>query len=129
MHIFVPVSGLTFAQARRYSEFFGKQIHELVPSITTTSITKSQRGNKVLIDPSQNDYADTLASVYSVRPYHLPTVSTPLDWKEVKSSLDPSIFNIDTIAKRLQQKSDLFEKVHDAAITQKNVKMLSKIEL
>ena len=40
-------------------------------------------------DPSQNDEADTIASAYSVRPFHIPTVSTPMEWKEVKPGLDP----------------------------------------
>jgi len=84
------------------------------------------RKNKVFIDPSQNDYADTLAAAYSVRPNRIPTVSTPLDWKEVKSGLDPKAFTIDTIGRRLAKKGDLFKAVLDKKIAVANSKMLNK---
>jgi bifunctional non-homologous end joining protein LigD len=69
MHIYLPVTGITFEQARHYSQQLGEQIRSLVPDIATTEITTSQRQDKVFVDPSQNDYADTLAAPYSARPY------------------------------------------------------------
>ncbi len=120
MHIYIPVTDITYGQARHYSELLGKAIHEVVPGITTTEISKDLRGNKVLIDPSQNDYADTLASPYSARPNHIPTVSTPLDWKEVSKTLDPSDFTIHSIGKRLSSKGDLFNGVLNETIRRKN---------
>ena len=127
IHIYLPVSGIDNAGARRYSELLGKEIHQLVPKISTIQISKDLRGNKVLIDPSQNDYADTLASAYSVRPYHIPTVSTPLEWKEVKKGLDPSKFTIQTIHGRIKKKGDLFIEVLDAKNRQHNYKILSRL--
>jgi hypothetical protein len=38
-----------------------------------------------MIRPSENDYADTLAFVYSIRRYYLPTVSMQLDLEELNS--------------------------------------------
>jgi bifunctional non-homologous end joining protein LigD len=108
LHIYIPVNGIDNSFCRRYSELLGEEIHSLVPKISTIQISKDLRGNKVLIDPSQNDYADTLASAYSVRPYHIPTVSTPLDWKEIKTGLKPSDFTIETIHKRIDKKGDIF---------------------
>jgi bifunctional non-homologous end joining protein LigD len=83
MHIYIPVTGITYEQGRNYSEQLGAQIHAIVKNISTLNISLSSRKNKVFIDPSQNDYADTLAAAYSVRPNHKPTVSTPLEWKEI----------------------------------------------
>jgi bifunctional non-homologous end joining protein LigD len=102
-------------------------IHELVPSLSTLEMSKEHRGDKVLIDPSQNDYADTLASVYSARPHSLPTVSTPLEWKEVKPSLDPAGFTIQNIQKRIERKGDLFAGVMEEKIQAKNRDILSKL--
>ncbi|HEY0433635.1 MAG TPA: hypothetical protein VGC95_07170, partial [Chitinophagaceae bacterium] len=127
IHIFIPVRSLDFAQARSFSARLGKEIHELVPEISTIAISKRERGNKVLIDPSQNDYADTLACVYSVRPSAQPAVSTPLAWKELKSSLDPASFTIDTIEKRIARKGDLFEDVLDEKIRARNTSLLLKL--
>jgi bifunctional non-homologous end joining protein LigD len=126
LHIFLPVSGITFPQARSFSEALGQRINSLVPSISTTEISKSLRGNKVLIDPSQNDYADTLASPYSLRPYRIPTVSTPLDWKELKPALNPQDFTIDSIHKRLAAKGDLFQGIHNIKTALTNFRILSK---
>jgi bifunctional non-homologous end joining protein LigD len=129
MHIYIPVTGVTFSEARNYSELLGEEIHKLLPKITTTSVSINSRGNKVFIDPSQNDYADTLASAYSVRPHKMPTVSTPLDWKEVKKGLDPATFTIETISKRIRTKGDLFNDVLSTTIAKKNETYIKKLQL
>ena len=61
-----------------------------------------------LINYLRNAFGQTAASVYSIRPYPGATVSTPLEWIEVKKGLDPSKFTIKTIWKRLQKKGDLW---------------------
>jgi bifunctional non-homologous end joining protein LigD len=126
IHIYIPVREIGFAEARNYSENIGEMIHQLVPKITTTNVSVNSRGTKLFIDPSQNDYADTLASVYSVRPHHIPTVSTPLDWKEIKPGLDPATFTIDTVLKRIKLKGDLFSDVMNENIAKKNLTILKK---
>ncbi len=84
LHIYIPVNGISYKQARLASEMLGREILSKVPGIATTNVSQSQRGDKVFIDPSQNDYAETLAVAYSARPNTTPTVSTPLSWTEVK---------------------------------------------
>jgi bifunctional non-homologous end joining protein LigD len=127
MHIFIPVQDLSFPQARNFSEIIGAQIHKLLPKITTTNVSVSSRGSKLFIDPSQNDYADTLASAYSVRPHSIPAVSTPLDWKEIKPALDPCAFTIETLLPRLRKKGDLFKDVLSPAIARRNSINLKKL--
>ena len=127
MHIYIPVVEISFPRARSYSERLGKMIQELVPAISTTQISKNLRGDKVLIDPSQNDYADTLAAAYSVRPNKIPSVSTPLEWKEVNKKLDPANFTIETIGKRIKAKGDLFSEVLNKTIAKKNAIILKKL--
>jgi len=129
LHIYLPVSGITFPQARAYSEYLGKEICKLVPDIATTEVSIDLRGNKTFVDPSQNDYADTLAAVYSARPYHIPSVSTPLDWKEVKQGLDPSLFTIHTIEERIHKKGDLFKEVLNKKWADQNIVRLRKIDV
>ena len=126
MHIYIPVRKITYAQARNFSETLGEAIHKLVPKISTLNVSVSSRGTKLFIDPSQNDYADTLASAYSVRPHTIPSVSAPLDWKEVKKGLDPAVFTVDTMLKRLRSKGDLFKEVLSEAIANKNLLQLKK---
>jgi bifunctional non-homologous end joining protein LigD len=126
IHLYLPCSSFNFEEARNIAENICSEVHQLVPSITTTQVSVSARGNKLYLDPNQNDYADTVAAAYSARPFHIPTVSTPLEWKEIKKSLDPAAYTIHTIMKRVQKKGDLFLKTMDAAIAQKNDAVLKK---
>ena len=38
-----------------------------------------------------------------------PTVSAPLDWKEVRDKLDPGKFTMGAVPDRLEKKGGLFE--------------------
>jgi bifunctional non-homologous end joining protein LigD len=95
--------------------------------ISTLSVSKDQRGSNVYIDIGQNDYADTLAAPYCIRPYHRATVSAPLQWKEIRRDLDRFSFNMDTIQKRLKQKGDLFKSVLSVVIGKKNSAILKTL--
>ncbi|MDB5246689.1 MAG: ligase [Segetibacter sp.] len=120
IHLYVPCEGFTFPQAREIAERICKEIHALVPEITTTEVTVSKRGNKLYLDPNQNDEADTVAAPYSVRPFHHPSVSTPLEWKEVNDKLDPLKFDMNNILERIEKKGDSFAGVMDKKIAVKN---------
>jgi bifunctional non-homologous end joining protein LigD len=84
----------------------------------------SKRGDKLFIDYNQNDEADTVAAPYSVRPAVAPTVSTPLEWKEINDKLDFKKFDIHNIYDRIKKKGDLFEGVMDEKIRKKNSTVL-----
>jgi bifunctional non-homologous end joining protein LigD len=127
IHLFLPCQGFTFPQARTLAEKLCQQIADEVPDIATTEVTIEHRGTKLFVDPSQNDYADTLAAVYSVRPYKHPTVSTPLDWKEVKDKLDPGKFTMDTVPERLEKKGDLWGDLLHEKTRLSNSKALLKL--
>ncbi|MGY3211959.1 DNA ligase D [Mucilaginibacter sp. HD30] len=127
IHLFLPCEGFTYPQARTLAEKICEMVCAEVPDIATTDVTIEHRGTKLFVDPSQNDYADTLASVYSVRPYKHPTVSTPLEWKEVKDKLDPGKFTMDTVPDRLEKKGDLFKNLNDPKIKAANAKALKKL--
>jgi bifunctional non-homologous end joining protein LigD len=127
MHFFIPVAGIDYSTARQYAERICAEIQTLTPDSATIETAIAHRHGKVYVDPSQNDYADTLAAAYSVRPFHIPTVSAPLEWKEINRKLDPLQFTIDTIHARLKRKGDLFADVTDKKIAVANRKILRKI--
>jgi bifunctional non-homologous end joining protein LigD len=52
-----------------------------------------------------------LAAPYSVRPRPGATVSAPLEWSEVNSSLTLNQFTIKTMMKRIDKKGDLWQPV------------------
>jgi bifunctional non-homologous end joining protein LigD len=124
LHLVLPCVRFSFAHARAIAENICAGVHALVPSITTTEVTVAKRGKRLFLDANQNDEADTIASPYSVRPFREPTVSTPLEWKEVKDTLDPLDFMMHTILKRLEKKGDLWIKTNDERISLENNKRL-----
>ncbi len=127
LHIYIPCSEINFSESRIIASKLAVEINKLVPDTSTVNVSKSQRQDKVYIDAGQNDYADTLAAPYCVRPYHSPTVSTPLDWNELKSKLNRYDFTIDTIQSRLKRKGDLFAGVLKDDIRRKNNKHLRSL--
>jgi len=126
MHLFIPCEKFSFPETRKIAEEISNQINILLPEISTTQITVSKRGDKLYIDPNQNDEGDTVAAAYSVRPAPTPTVSAPLEWKEINDQLDPKDFNIHTILKRIEKKGDLFEGVMNEKIRKSNSKVLKQ---
>jgi len=127
IHMFVPCSGFTYQQARTLAEHICSEIHKLVPMFTTLEISVDKRGKKLFIDFSQNDPADTLAAVYSVRPAKAPCVSAPIDWEELSLSLKPTDFTISNMAERLAGKGDLWRNLYDPKIRKKNTSVLKQI--
>ena len=127
LHIYIPCSGFDFKQARMIASLLADQVHAFVPEISTRNESKNLRGEHVYIDAGQNDYADTLAAPYCIRPYHAPLVSTPLDWKELSSTLDRYAFTLDTIQERVNAKGDLFKSVLREAIKKSNNRILKKL--
>ncbi len=127
LHIYIPCSRFSFEQTRLIANILADEVYELVPDISTRNETVNHRKGKVYIDANQNDYADTLAAPYSVRPYHQPIVSTPLEWKEVKPGLDRYKFTMNEILSRLDKKVDFFREIQDEKNISTNNLLLEKI--
>jgi bifunctional non-homologous end joining protein LigD len=64
----------------------------------------------VFIDWSQNNPAKTTVASYSLRTRERPTVSTPLDWNEVRRCRQPSdlVFTAPEVLARVQRRGDLW---------------------
>ena len=79
-------------------------------------MTRALRPGKVLIDWSQNDEHKTTVSVYSLRARERPTVSTPLRWEELHTTLqsgDPKALSFEShdVLARIARHGDLFAPV------------------
>ena len=124
IHIFIPCKGFSYPQARTLAEHICGEIHRRVPMFTTVEVSIDKRGNKLFVDFSQNDEADTLAAAYSVRPAKQPNVSAPIEWDELDLKLKPTDFNISDMAARLENKGDLWKDLHNTKIKTANSKVL-----
>ena len=111
IHIYVPIRrGPTQKQVWRFAKEFALAVASQAPQLLTAiyQVSKRPKG-RVLVDYNQNAWGRTLASVYSVRPKELPTVSTPISWKELERGVDMEDFRIDNVPARVRKTGDLWK--------------------
>jgi bifunctional non-homologous end joining protein LigD len=109
IHVLVPIERRhTFDETRRFATQVARRIADARPELATTEWSKAKRRG-VLIDASQNAWAKSIASVYSVRPVRAASVSTPLRWDQVNERLDPSSFTMDVVRARIRRFGDVYE--------------------
>ena len=71
----------------------------------------TKKPGKVFADYLQNSPLRTMVVPYSLRPTSEATVSTPLEWSEVKKGINPSDYTISSVIKRAGNPwKDIFEK-------------------
>ena len=111
IHIYVPIQrGPTQKQVWTFAKEFALTVASHSRDLLTAvyQVSKRPKG-RVLVDYNQNAWGRTLASVYSVRPKELPTVSTPVTWKELERGVEMDDFTIDNVPKRVRKLGDLWK--------------------
>lgn len=117
LQIYIPLNTpVTYDQTKALSHQLAEQMESEHPELVVSKMAKNLRSGKVLVDWSQNDRHKTTVCVYSLRAKEKPTVSTPLDWDELKSASrkkDASglSFQSDEVLKRVEKVGDLFEPI------------------
>jgi bifunctional non-homologous end joining protein LigD len=98
MQVFVPLDGThTHTDAREFVERVGRLVVRAYPEKATMAWPVADRAGKVFIDHNMNRSGANIASVYSLRPMPRAPVSTPLDWEELDTDLEPQDFRIDNV--------------------------------
>jgi bifunctional non-homologous end joining protein LigD len=117
IHIYIPLRAqYTYDQAKLFAELIANLTHQRLPDITSVERLPKKRQGKVYLDFLQNRHGQTLAQAYSVRPRPGATVSTPLNWDEVKPGLLPSQFTLRNTPARLARVGDLWNPVLGPAV-------------
>jgi bifunctional non-homologous end joining protein LigD len=118
LQLYVPLNDpdVTFEQTKPFAKTVAELLEEAEPELIVSRMTKIERPGKVLIDWSQNDRNKTTVCVYSLRAAERPTVSTPLEWDEVRAALDggdPGAlrFEAGQVLERIAERGDLFAPV------------------
>ncbi len=96
LHVYVPLErGPTQKDVWTFTKALAVTLAERHPAILTAQyrVAKRPRG-RVLVDYNQNAWGRTLASVYSVRPTSVASVSTPLTWREIERGVTPEQFTM-----------------------------------
>ncbi len=118
MQLYVGLDG-----SRRWQDVHGfarmvaEQLEKAHPDLIVSTMKKTLRGGKVLIDWSQNNAAKTTVSVYSLRARAAPTASTPITWAEVEGCQKAGDlrFTAAAVIERVRRDGDLFAGVLSAA--------------
>jgi bifunctional non-homologous end joining protein LigD len=115
LQIYVPLNtAVTYDQTKTLSHRLAEELEREHPELVLSKMAKNLRAGKVFVDWSQNDRHKTTVCAYSLRAKERPTVSTPVDWGEVKSALKKKdakrlSFISDEVLKRVEKNGDLFE--------------------
>jgi bifunctional non-homologous end joining protein LigD len=116
LHLYVPLNtpNVTFDDTKHFSRSLAVLFSNESPDRVTSVMRKSDRPNKIFIDWSQNDEHKTTVCPYSLRAKEIPSVSTPVTWKELeqamrKSQPDRLTFTAPDVIQRAADRGDLFE--------------------
>jgi len=111
LHVYVPIRRGPLQKAVwRFAKALAVELASRHPALLTSEyrVARRPRG-RILVDYNQNAWGQTLASVYSVRPTPLATVSTPLEWSEVAGGARIEDFRLDNVRARIAQVGDLWK--------------------
>jgi bifunctional non-homologous end joining protein LigD len=118
LQVYVPLNrdDVSFAHTKPFAKAVAELLEGAEGELIVSRMTKARRKGRVLIDWSQNDANKTTVCVYSLRAGELPTVSTPLQWDEVRLALDAGdpaslAFQAREVVERVADRGDLFAPV------------------
>jgi bifunctional non-homologous end joining protein LigD len=111
LHVYVPIlRGPLQKDVWTFAKALAVELAHRHPNVMTAEyrVAKRPKG-RVLIDYNQNAWGQTLASVYSVRPRPLASVSTPVTWDEIDKAVTIEDFRMDNVRKRFEKVGDLWK--------------------
>jgi bifunctional non-homologous end joining protein LigD len=108
LHLLVPVQpAADWETVKTFCRSFAEAQVKDEPDRFVSTVSKAQRKGKILIDWLRNGLGATAVVSFSPRAREGAGVAARLRWEEVKPGLDPTAFNVKTMAGRLRnQRSD-----------------------
>jgi bifunctional non-homologous end joining protein LigD len=118
LQVYVPLNSadVTYECTKPFAKAVAELLESAEPDVVVSRMAKARRTGKVLIDWSQNDAKKTTVCAYSLRAAERPTVSTPVDWDEVRAGRDSGdpgrlAFETGEVLTRVAERGDLFAPV------------------
>jgi bifunctional non-homologous end joining protein LigD len=113
IHVYIPiVRGPLQKEVWTFAKAIAVELETRHPEIITAEYRKVKRPyGRVLVDYNQNAWGRTLASIYSVRPTPVASVSVPVTWEEVERGVRIEDFRMDNVLPRLEELGDLWKPV------------------
>jgi bifunctional non-homologous end joining protein LigD len=113
IHVYIPiVRGPLQKEVWTFAKAIAVELESRHSDIITAEYRKVKRPyGRVLVDYNQNAWGRTLASIYSIRPTPVASVSMPVTWEEVEGGVRIEDFRIDNALARLKTVGDLWKPV------------------
>ncbi len=110
LHVVIPIEPKhTFEAVRAFVHKIGIELAK-ESDMVVSEFKDTKKPGKVFADYLQNSPMRTMVIPYSLRPTPAATVSTPLEWSEVKKGINPSDYNIHSVPNRkVNPWRDIFE--------------------
>jgi bifunctional non-homologous end joining protein LigD len=106
LHIYIPtIPKFSYDQTRPFAEILGKILMSKIPNKITMEWSTAKRKGKVFFDYNQNSRGKTIASLWSVRPTPLATVSVPIEWEKL-DNFNPKDFTLRTVPNIFKSRRD-----------------------
>lgn len=107
LHLYTPLQEPVSSKgATVLAKRVAQQLEKTMPTLVTSTMTKSLRAGKIFLDWSQNNGSKTTIAPYSLRGREQPTVAAPRTWEELD---DPSLRHLryDEVLERVARDGDL----------------------
>jgi bifunctional non-homologous end joining protein LigD len=119
LHVVTPLAHpknveLDWPIAKAFAHELCRQMVDAAPDKYLLSMSKAERAGRIFLDYLRNDRLSTAVAPLSPRARQGAPVSMPLNWAQVKSSLDPLRFTVRT-ASGFLAKTKPWEEYDDAA--------------
>jgi bifunctional non-homologous end joining protein LigD len=120
LHIALPLPPQTsFDRAGRVAQAIAERIVQSNPRLATLERSIAARpAGSIYVDAQQNAEGKSVVAAYSVRARRGATVSAPLEWTELRTTLRIDTFNLSTMLDRVRKVGDVW----GAAMKRRNLK-------
>ena len=104
LHVVAPIERRHgWAAVKGFARQLAENLSAEQPERFLSKISIAARRGRIFIDYLRNDPTSTAVAPYSTRSRMGAPVATPLDWDELADTLDPAVFNVETVPERLSQ--------------------------
>ena len=106
IHLYAALDGSHDAEAiNAVAKRLAQALEEQLPDLVVSSMRKTDRQGKVLVDWSQNNGSKTTVAPYSLRGREQPYVAVPRTWRELN---DPDLrqLRMDEVLARMRRRKD-----------------------
>ena len=121
LHIGIPLArGITYEESAAIARGIARRVVDRAPELATLERSiKARPKGTIYLDYQQNARGKTVACAWAVRARAAATVSMPLAWTALRSTLDPARFTIATVpraaAKGRAAWNDILRKANPAS--------------